>query len=276
MISSATHHLSPAEKLGLGSLALAGVTAFASPALSVAILIFFLICCGVAPFLPTVGFFLPIISQGNKNKTTIALSFDDGPSPGSTPYILHLLAQNNITATFFIIGKKAAQHPELIKEILENGHSIGNHSWSHDNLLMFKNSDNLARDLRKTQQILAEFGIRPLAFRPPVGITGPRLGKVMEELDMYTVNFSCRAFDRGNRRVRGFAQRILDRVKGGDILLLHDSSPFQDEQKEMWQNELAHLLSRLDTRFQVVPLETLTGRPVMEQTTGKKSGHLSA
>ena len=271
MISSSQHHLSPAEKLGLGSLALAGVTAFAAPALSVTILIFFLACCGVAPFLPKIGFFLPIISQGEKNETTIALTFDDGPSPDSTPYILHLLAQNKSTATFFIIGEKAAQYPELIKKILENGHSIGNHSLSHDNLLMFRNSDNLARDLRKTQQILAKFGIRPLAFRPPVGITGPRLGKVMEELDMYTVNFSCRAFDRGNRRVRGFAQRILGRIKGGDILLLHDSRPFQGEQEEMWQNELAHLLTKLNACFQVAPLETLTGRPVMERITGKQS-----
>jgi len=271
MIPSPKHHLSPAERLGLGSLTLAGVTAFAAPALSVAILMFFLTCCGVAPFFPKVSFFLPIISQGKKNKTTIALTFDDGPCPDSTPYILHLLAQNNITATFFIIGEKAAQYPELIKKILENGHSIGNHSWSHDNLLMFRNSDNLAQDLRKTQQILAEFDIRPLAFRPPVGITGPRLGQVMEELDMYTVNFSCRAFDRGNRRVRGLAQRILGRIKAGDILLLHDNRSFQDEQKEIWQNELAHLLSTLDTRFQVAPLEKLTGRPVMERITVQKS-----
>jgi peptidoglycan/xylan/chitin deacetylase (PgdA/CDA1 family) len=184
---------------------------------------------------------------------------------------LHLLAKENIKATFFIIGKKADQYPELIKKILDNGHSVGNHSWSHDNFLMFRTPKILACDLRKTQTVLARFRVHPLAFRPPVGITGPRLWPVLERLNMFAVNFSCRAYDRGNRNVKKLAGSILKRVRPGDILLLHDARPLQGGQEELWKKELSHLFSELKTHYRIVPLETLIGRPVMEYIDPKES-----
>ena len=96
------------------------------------------VVCQLKIFLPGFGFYLPIVSRGESKLNAVALTFDDGPDPLVTPQVLQLLLKHQVTATFFVTGKKAAKHPELIKEILRHGHSIGNHSYIHDNLLMFR------------------------------------------------------------------------------------------------------------------------------------------
>jgi peptidoglycan/xylan/chitin deacetylase (PgdA/CDA1 family) len=227
------------------------------------VLLLFLAYCVIVPFFPAYGFFLPVVSHGKAGKSAVALTFDDGPSPASTPVLLQLLASYDLKATFFVIGNQAEKYPELIERIVAAGHNVGNHSWSHDNLLMFRSTDTLASDIKQTQDVLARAGIRPLAFRPPVGITGPRLEPVLDDLQMFTVNFSCRIYDRGNRNINSLADRALDRLKPGDILLLHDLFPEQAELGGYWQEELDHFFSKLIQQYQVLPLEELIGRPIM-------------
>jgi peptidoglycan/xylan/chitin deacetylase (PgdA/CDA1 family) len=252
-----------AEKTGALSLGLSAAFFLSAPSLALYPLYFFISCCAVAPFFPATSFFLPVISHGKRNQSAIALSFDDGPSPESTPFLLALLNRYQIKATFFIIGKKGLQHPELIQEIMAHGHSIGNHSWSHDNLLMFRQPATLAKDIQKTQSLLADFGAIPLTFRPPVGITGPRLDPVLKRLGMFAVNFSARAYDRGNRNIRGLANKLLAATRAGDILLLHDTAPTDQYKLELWKKEMESLCRQLRTKFQIVPLERLIDKPVM-------------
>ena len=236
---------------------------FIAPGWAVLVLLFFLASCLIAPFLPAYGFFLPVVSRGKSGKSAVALTFDDGPSPASTPVLLQLLARYDLKATFFVIGRQAEKYPELIERIVAAGHNVGNHSWSHDNLLMFRSSDTLATDIKQTQEVLARAGIRPLAFRPPVGITGPRLKKLLDEQEMFVVNFSCRIYDRGNRNIKNLADRTLGRLKAGDIVLLHDLFPEQTGFGEYWQSELDRFFSKLIQHYQVLPLEELLERPVM-------------
>jgi len=256
--------LSVAEKTGLIALLLAlllGV--FAAPHTATVPLVLFIVVCLIAPFLPQWSFFLPTICRGKKGASGIALTFDDGPFPASTPVLLELLAEYKLPATFFVTGKNAAAHPELIDAILAHGHTIGNHSYRHDNLLSLRSYRTIEQDIQETQDILVRAGIRPLVFRPPIGITSPRLQPVLAHLELQTITFSCRTFDRGNRDVRNLASRVLKRLRLGDILLLHDNPPLNDDAKIDWSNELHRLFAHLHQADLVVPLAALIDHPVM-------------
>jgi len=254
-----------AERTGGAALLAALLLFFWYPLAAVVPLALFLLLCCVAPFLPGFGFFLPVISRGLPVGANVALSFDDGPSPESTPVLLDLLARHKLPATFFVVGRQAEQYPELIAAILEQGHTIGNHSLRHDYFLMVRSVDTVHQDLRQTQEILAQQGIRPHVFRPPAGITSPRLHAALQREGLYAVNYSCRAWDRGNRNLLDLAAKILRRLRPGDIIMLHDLPPFQPEFAGYWRHELDQLFAALVADFQVVPLEELIGRPVMDR-----------
>jgi len=254
---------SPAEKTGFITLGMASLLSFIYPALAVIPLFLFLLLCFAAPFFPGFSFFLPIISRGPAGMESIALTFDDGPSPSSTPILLDLLDRHSLQATFFVVGEKAAKYPELITEIIARGHTLGNHSWSHDYFLMLRRQNNLRKDIHKTQENLKELGIQPLVFRPPAGITNPRLGKVLTGEGLITVTYSCRALDRGNRNIRNLSGKILEHLQPGDIVMLHDLAPHQKKQLGYWQKELDHLFRTLTLDYNPVPLEQLIRQPVM-------------
>jgi peptidoglycan/xylan/chitin deacetylase (PgdA/CDA1 family) len=263
-IHSARHSLSLAEQVGLISLSGAGFLLFFDVRLSVLLLAGFIILCIAAPFFPRFGFYLPIISRGTPHKKAVALTFDDGPDPQSTPHLLDLLQKHQIKATFFVTGQKAAQNPELMMEILRQGHSVGNHSYTHNNLVMFTSCQSIIRELEAAQNVLSNFGVLALAFRPPVGITGPRLWPALKKTDRYLVNFSCRSFDGGNRWIKGLSEKILKRIGPGDIVVLHDVRPHKPFLLGYWLNEMELILSGITNKgLAVWPLAEIIGRPVM-------------
>jgi peptidoglycan/xylan/chitin deacetylase (PgdA/CDA1 family) len=234
--------------------------------LSTVPLTLFVMLCGVAPFLPRLGFFLPVVSRGSRGTNQVALTFDDGPDPASTPKLLALLERHGIRATFFVIGQRAARHPDLIRAMVRQGHEIGNHSWDHDHFIMFWRSRRLAEQIVATQRALATQGVVPRVFRPPVGITTPVLAAVLGRQGMVAVNFSCRAFDGGNRRIRGLSKTILSRLRAGDIVLLHDAPPPKEKDIDRWIDEVEKVVQGLArNHLSAVPLSRLMGRPVMDR-----------
>jgi peptidoglycan/xylan/chitin deacetylase (PgdA/CDA1 family) len=265
--------LSPAERVGIGSLLSAVLLLFFDVRLSIIPSAGFILLCAAAPFFPRYGFFLPVISRGVSNKKAVALTFDDGPDPMATPQVLQLLLKHQVKATFFVTGKKASEHPELIKEILLHGHSIGNHSYIHDNLLMFRRIKTIANEIESAQNVLSDFGIVPLAFRPPVGITGPRLRPALINSGMFIVNFSCRACDGGNRWIKNLSKKILTRIRPGDIVALHDVRPHKQSLYTYWLNEMDLIVSGIKEKgLAVLPLAEIIGRPVMIKKTGEDKG----
>ncbi|MGB3222706.1 MAG: polysaccharide deacetylase family protein [Desulforhopalus sp.] len=254
--------VSLAEKIGVASLLSAFLLFFVEPFLAAIPLIFFLLLCFVAPFFPRFGFYLPLVSRGIPGMTGISLTFDDGPSPISTPFLLDLLARHKLKATFFVVGEKAARYPELVANILKQGHTIGNHSWNHDYFLMLRSQKIMQDDIHNTQEILKKSGVQPLIFRPPVGITSPLLREVLNREGLIAVTYSCRAFDRGNRSIDNLCQKTLKALKPGDIIMLHDLPAYHEAQSDHWQNELANLLETLAKKYDIVPLEQLIQRPV--------------
>ena len=254
-----------AEWTGLVSFLAAILLSFVDLRFSVVPLTGFVLLCLVAPFLPFLGYYLPVISRGKSGEQAVAITFDDGPDPLCTPDLLRLLAKHGVHATFFVTGEKASEYPELIKDILRLGHSIGNHTYSHDNLMLLKGSHHLLSEIEKTQKILLKLGVISYVFRPPAGATSPRLHPVLLHLNLYAVNFSCRAFDGGNRRIRNLSKKILKRVRPDDIILLHDTRPRNDELFYCWLHEIDQILTGIGKKnLKVFQLATLIGRPVMD------------
>ena len=254
---------SPAEKIGVLALMLALLLFFFNPNLAALPLSLFLLFCLAAPFFSAFGFFLPVISRGGSANKHVALTFDDGPSPLSTPVLLDLLARYKLQATFFVVGVKAAEYPDLIAKILERGHNIGNHSLRHDPFLMLRTPKTLQKDIHTTQEILKKYGIRPPVFRPPAGITNPRLNQVLARENLIAITYSCKAFDGGNRNVHNLAGKILHRLQPGDIIMLHDLPPQQKTLSDLWQKELDRLFAALKDSRQIVSLEEIIQHPVM-------------
>jgi len=258
--------LAPVHLAGLGAIQIALAICFVDPLWALAPLAAFLLISLIAPFIQRLQFFLPIVTRGSRGSGAVALTFDDGPDPRITPQLLNLLADRDIKATFFVIGSRVREHPHLLRMMLEQGHEIGNHSCSHDVLLMFRGTDRLRREIKDCQRILETFGIRPVAFRPPVGVTNPRLWRVLLESGMYCAGFRRRAHDWGNRRVRGgMAKRVLMPLKPGDVILLHECEPLRRGDTSIWLGEIIKVIEGLRQKgLETVPLSQLIRRPVME------------
>jgi len=177
--------------------------------------------CGVA-FL-SMGWFVPVFSRGSKRSKIVALSFDDGPHPETTPRLLTILETHKVKAAFFVTGSKAEKYPEIIRAIHAKGHLIGNHSYSHswrNNLLSPR---SLHTEIASCQNILAGItGEKPAWYRPPVGLTNPRLLPVLRSLGLRVYGWSIRTGDGVSVNWQRVEKRILKKVRGGDIILFHD------------------------------------------------------
>lgn len=261
----------PAVLTGCVAFFLAPICALLRVELAVIPLSAFIFLCMAASFFPSRGFFLPVFSRGHTGRPVVSLTFDDGPDPATTRPLLQLLERHAAKATFFVTGERVAQYGDLIAEIIDRGHDIGNHSYSHDPFLMLRRSETLYREIELAQTALGGFGIVPAAFRPPVGVTSPRLYQPLRKQGMVCVTFSCRAFDRGNRHIRGLSQRILKKVKPDDVVLLHDVKPKGKVNADFWLREIELILSGLkDKGLQVVSLSDLLGGPVMVRTNAER------
>jgi peptidoglycan-N-acetylglucosamine deacetylase len=196
----------------------------------------------------------------------VALTFDDGPAEPTTRQILDLLDKYSAPATFFVVGVQASRHPEIIKEIIDRGHTVGNHSFHHDPLLMLKGSKKIYQEIIMTQDTLRKLGLNTEVFRPPVGIVNPQLAPLMEKIGVYCVTFSCRARDAGNRRVKNISRKIMNKVRPDDIILLHDIPPPRKDDAKVLLSEIESLLLGLNVRgLKVVPLSVLTGKEIMSE-----------
>ena len=154
----------------------------------------------------------------------IALTFDDGPHP-ITPQILMLLKKYNAKATFFCIGKNVEKHPEILKQIIDDGHSIGNHSYSHSHFFDFFRKDRIVEEINQTNTIIEKFtGKKILFFRPPYGVTNPSIKRALEITKHKVIGWNIRSMDGLIKNEKINYNRIAKRVAPGSIVLLHDTS----------------------------------------------------
>ena len=164
-------------------------------------------------------------SHGDRNSTEIAITFDDGPDEKITPKILSILEKHKIKAAFFCIGNKIEKHPEIIKNIVDKGHILGNHSYNHSFWFDFYSFRRMSEEISKTDdQILKMTGYQPKLFRPPYGVTNPLLRRALKITGHESISWSLRTNDTVKNPVR-ILLRISKKLKNGDIVLFHDTIP---------------------------------------------------
>jgi peptidoglycan-N-acetylglucosamine deacetylase len=191
---------------------------------------------------------------------TLALTFDDGPNPAATPALLDLLDQHNALATFFLVGSRVRAFPEITREITARGHTIGNHTETHVNLI-FLSREKLREELNCCGEAIhaAVDGGELRWMRPPFGFRGPQLGSVVRGLGYSgVVMWSKWAWDWMPQPASRVIHR-LRRVFGGDILLLHDGDHRVPEGDRRHTVEaLRHWLPRWkDAGIRFVTLDTI-------------------
>jgi peptidoglycan/xylan/chitin deacetylase (PgdA/CDA1 family) len=170
------------------------------------------------------GFFLKSICSVKTNEKWIALSFDDGPED-STRLVLDILKENQAEAAFFLIGKKIPGNESLIKRMVQEGHIIGNHSFSHHPLFDLFGTGKMLRDMTAMNQLVKSItGLTPRFFRPPYGVTNPHLKKAVISGGFISIGWSIRSYDTIIKNRPRLVNKILSALKPGAILLLHDTS----------------------------------------------------
>jgi peptidoglycan-N-acetylglucosamine deacetylase len=162
-------------------------------------------------------------SSAHVNGLYIAMTFDDGPSPETTPRLLDLLKQRNIKATFFLIGQNAQHNPDLVRRILAEGHEIGNHSWTHPQLSKLSD-ERVSEEITKTQDTIKnETGFAPTLLRPPYGaITKRQREWIEQKYGLNIILWSVDPFDWKRPGGSVIEQRIVSGAQPGAIILSHD------------------------------------------------------
>ncbi|WP_303316734.1 polysaccharide deacetylase family protein [Flavivirga abyssicola] len=155
----------------------------------------------------------------------IAITFDDGPHPEFTPKVLELLKKHDAKATFFCIGKHIEAYPNLFREIIKQGHTVGNHTYTHANNFGFFKTKNVIRELQKTNNIVKNImGFTMQLFRPAFGVTNPRIKRAIKETQLQSIGWNVRSLDTTSRTPERIFKRVTKNLSKGDVILLHDTS----------------------------------------------------
>tara|TARA_R110001592_G_scaffold79111_3_gene237013 strand:- start:3568 stop:4287 length:720 start_codon:yes stop_codon:yes gene_type:complete len=167
------------------------------------------------------NFFVNSLNKGEKG---ISLTFDDGPDPELTPKILDLLAKEKLKATFFVIGNKLETNKELLLRIHNEGHAIGNHSFSHVKRLTLCSTLKLKEDIKQCSDLIYKITKQnTLLFRPPFGITNPRYKRVLFQLNLKSIGWSVRSLDTVITNKELLVKKVTNKITNGSIVLFHDT-----------------------------------------------------
>jgi peptidoglycan-N-acetylglucosamine deacetylase len=163
------------------------------------------------------------LTHGSRDRRRVALTFDDGPDPARTPALLDALAVLDVRATFFLVGRAVDAHPELAARIAREGHEIGNHTYSHRYLPLARSRSVAAELLATDRAIERATGLVPALARPPYGGRSPRNVKAFARCAKRMVTWDVNSFDWKGKSAEDVARRVVDRVRPGSIVLMHEA-----------------------------------------------------
>ena len=186
-----------------------------------AVFLFFFLIVSYGVIFMTFNYFVQ--SKNAFPKPHVLLTFDDGPNPQTTPIVLDLLKEYNVTAMFFVIGTKAKSENELVKRIMDDGHFIGNHTFSHHPMFALLNGVKVEKEIVELNNLFINQGIQTNLFRPPIGYTNPIIARVVNKLSLNIIGWNKRSYDTVIRNPKKLSKRLLFIAKPGSIILLHDN-----------------------------------------------------
>ena len=243
----------PALKLSMLVLSACIIATLIRPALwpwTLATVVFNHMLLAIAGLIPRSTLLGPNITQLPEDaarRGEVAITIDDGPDPEVTPQVLDILDRYQARASFFCIGRLAAQHPELCREIVRRGHAIENHSQSHNWYFSLLAPWSIHREVQEAQTILSDVsGQPPRFFRATAGLRNPQLEPVLAHCGLRLCSWSKRGFDTQVGDADAVFRSLTRDLKGGDILLLHDGSAARTaEGKPVILDVLPRLLDNL-------------------------------
>ena len=202
------------------------------------------------------NFFIKIVCSAKTDKKEIAISFDDGPAANFTPQLLQLLKTDNVKATFFCIGNRIAGNESILKQVQEEGHIIGNHSYSHHFWFDMFSSEKMLADMKQMDAAMTNAtGLQPKLFRPPYGVTNPNLKKAIINGNYIPVGWSVRSMDTVIKDEKKLLAKITSGIKPGAVFLFHDTS-------HTTLQVLPQFIKEVKNRgFHIVPLDKLLHLP---------------
>jgi len=212
-----------------------------------------LVCTGILVILMTIGvttikwnYFIKSINRPAKNQ--ICFTFDDGPHE-NTKGVLKVLAHHGVKSTFFLIGNRCESNSDILNQIVEEGHIIGNHSFSHQNKIGWTRAAGIEEEINKTNHLIKEIttnwevdppdeGVGPKFYRPPFGITNPNIAAAVRRSGMISVGWSIRSYDTVVKDKRKLIKKLKRRINNkGHIVLMHD---YLDQSAEVLDELINH------------------------------------
>lgn len=208
-----------------------------------------------------------LITNVETQHSLAALTFDDGPHPLYTPRVLRILEEHGAKATFFMVGEAARRYPEIVRDVVKGGHVIGNHSWNHPNLTKVPSRLQRLKQLWDCARATAPYCQR--LFRPPFGAQNAQIRFDARLFGYKVILWNVAVQDWVLQDSDEIAQKMIDRVKPGNIVLLHDAIyagneiPDQDKDRLPMLQGLDRGLSELKKHIQfvTVPEMLITGKP---------------
>lgn len=190
-------------------------------------------------------FFMPTFWRGAKG--TISLTFDDGPDPEVTPRVLDVLREEGVKASFFVIGRIAEKHPELVQKIVDEGHVVGNHTYNHDYVF---SKERAEKQVSEGQAVIENIiGKKPVYFRPPFGVMTPEIANAVKKEQCAIIGWDLRSQDGRIRTKEATIKRVKNNLNKATVLLFHDTNPTTPAALK----EIIHLCKQNGTKIVSVP-----------------------
>lgn len=182
------------------------------------------------------GVYVRAFCREKTDRKVVYLTFDDGPHPPETERVLDVLRERGAKATFFLIGSKVSGNEAVLRRMLEEGHALGLHTYSHAGTFPLLSFDKMLADVNEGKRAVESVAGKKISlFRPPFGVTNPTISKVIRTLGLHTVGWDVRSFDTmfckssehsckqsGHDWYVPVVERIMKQVRPGSVILLHD------------------------------------------------------
>ncbi len=189
-----------------------------------------------------------VLWRGDPNQPIVALTFDDGPDPKTTPRVLDILKQEGVRATFFVVGTKLKRYPELARRIAAEGHTLGCHSYDHQRQTQLT-EEQVWRQIRDCQTLARRAGVSLVAYRPPYLAQNEAVRRAVQRWNMPLVMATVLGEPATPDAHPHWVNRYARRARNGSILLLHDTYPHTVDALP----ELIRLLKKRGYRFATIP-----------------------